>query len=154
MYVFPKNPLRKQGKICSIFFYISWRNNFFKVLKLYKHVFFLCVGKLPLFISTLLFDYTKMKMTNLSWPPTNMNSIGEVCDSLGKDSLTLFVGNHCTGLLYWLTVVNSDSGEGRDYKPVCKVYRQSLEAWSLTVFQSRLHLNNLKVCGKLQGCRV
>ena len=52
-------------------------------------------------------------MIYLSPPPPNMNSIGEVCNSLGTDSLTLFVRNHwATG---WLRV-NSTSDEGRDYK--------------------------------------
>ena len=35
-----------------------------------------------------------MKMTYLSRPPPNMNSIREVCDSLGLDSLTMFVRYH------------------------------------------------------------
>ena len=39
-------------------------------------------------------------MTYLSRPPRNINLIGQVCDSLGKDSVTLFVGNHwATGRL-------------------------------------------------------
>ena len=37
-----------------------------------------------------------MKVTHLSWPPPNVNWIGEVCDSLGTTSLT--------------------SGEGRNYQ--------------------------------------
>ena len=54
-----------------------------------------------------------MKMTYLSQPPPNMNSIREVCDTLGTESLTSFVGNHwATG---WLRV-NSTSCKGRDYK--------------------------------------
>ena len=54
----------------------------------------------------------QMKMTYLSWHKPHMNSIGEVCDSLGTDSLTSFVRNHwATG---WLRV-NSTSCEGRDY---------------------------------------
>ena len=35
-----------------------------------------------------------MKMTYLSWPSTNIQLSGELGDSHGKDSLTLFVGNH------------------------------------------------------------
>ena len=35
-------------------------------------------------------------MTYLSRPPSNMNSIEEVCNSLRKDSLILFVGSHWT----------------------------------------------------------
>ena len=63
--------------------------------------------------STMLFNYTQMKLKYLSLAPPNMNSIWEVCDSLGTDSLTSFVGNHwATGWLW----VNSISGEGRDYK--------------------------------------
>ena len=49
-----------------------------------------------IYISTLLFYYTQMKMTFLSRPPPNMNSIREVC----KGSLTLFFENHrATGCL-------------------------------------------------------
>ena len=33
-------------------------------------------------------------MTYLSQPPPNMNSIREVCNSLGADYLTSFVGHH------------------------------------------------------------
>ena len=33
-------------------------------------------------------------MENLSLPLTNMSSIGEVCDRLGKTFLTSLVGNH------------------------------------------------------------
>ena len=52
-------------------------------------------------ISTLLFNFTHMKIIYIYCPPQNMNSIGEVCDSLGKDSVTWFDGNH------WL---QADSG--------------------------------------------
>ena len=38
-----------------------------------------------------------MKMAHLSQTPPNMSSIGAVCDSLGKTSLTSLVGN------YWAT---------------------------------------------------
>ena len=41
--------------------------------------------------------YTPMKMAHLSQTPPNMSSIGAVCDSLGKTSLTSLVGN------YWAT---------------------------------------------------
>ena len=48
-------------------------------------------------------------MTHLSQPPSNMNSIGEVCNSLRTDSLTIFVGNHlATGRLR----LNSTSVKG------------------------------------------
>ena len=43
-------------------------------------------------MSTLLLNYTQMKMTHLSPPPLNMNLIEEVCNSLGTNSLSLFVG--------------------------------------------------------------
>ena len=42
----------------------------------------------------MLFNYTLMKMANLSPPSPNMSSIGEVCDMLGKTFLTSLVGNH------------------------------------------------------------
>ena len=45
-------------------------------------------------MSTLLFNHTQMKMTYLSQPPPNTNLVGEVCDSLGTDSLTTIVVNH------------------------------------------------------------
>ena len=45
------------------------------------------------YILILVFNYTMMKMTYLSWPPLNMNTIREVGDSLGTDSLTMFVRN-------------------------------------------------------------
>ena len=49
-------------------------------------------------------------MDYLSRPPPNMNLIGEVCDSLGTDSLITFVGNHwATGGLR----VNLTSVKGR-----------------------------------------
>ena len=38
-----------------------------------------------------------MKMALLSQTPLNMSSIGAVCDSLGKTSVTSLVGN------YWAT---------------------------------------------------
>ena len=54
-----------------------------------------------------------MKKTYLSRPPPNMNLIGEVCDSLGKDFLTSFVGNHwATGWLW----SHMTSVKARDYK--------------------------------------
>ena len=41
-------------------------------------------------------------MIHLSWPPPNMNMIGEVCDSHGTTSLTSFDRNHlATGWLRW-----------------------------------------------------
>ena len=44
--------------------------------------------------STLLFNYTQMKMAYLSPPPQNMNLIRKVYYSLGNNSRTSFVGNH------------------------------------------------------------
>ena len=79
-------------------------------MTLYKTLFFLqeicsysCID-----ILTLLFNYNQMKMTYLSGHPPNMNSIGEVCDSLGTDSLTLFVGNH------WVTLGLGEGGNISD----------------------------------------
>ena len=46
-----------------------------------------------IYISTMLFNYTRMKMANLS-PTPNMSSIGEVCDRHSQTFLTSFVGNH------------------------------------------------------------
>ena len=73
-----------------------------------------------------------MKMTNLSWPPPNMNLIREVCASLGKDSLTFLLG-------YWLTPVvwsHTPSGEERDFKPSFEMQGQQpvFEALSCTVY--------------------
>ena len=51
-----------------------------------------------------------LNMTYLSWTPPNMNSIGEVCNSLCTDKLTLFVKN-CR-----VTLGEVNLGEGRDYK--------------------------------------
>ena len=51
-----------------------------------------------------------MKMAHLSKTPPNMSSIGSVCDSLGKTSLTSLVGN------YWATGglrVNSSPVKGK-----------------------------------------
>ena len=39
-----------------------------------------------------------MKMAYLSWPPLNMNSIEEVCNSLRNDSLMILL-SEITGLL-------------------------------------------------------
>ena len=47
-----------------------------------------------IYISTMLFNYARMKMANSSPTSPNMNSIGEVCDRLGKTFLTSLVGNH------------------------------------------------------------
>ena len=47
-----------------------------------------------IYISTLLFNYTQMKIAHLSRPQPNMSSIGEGCNSLGKTSLTSLVGSH------------------------------------------------------------
>ena len=58
--------------------------------------------------NTVLFNYTQMKISYLSRPPPNMNSIGEVCDSLGKDSLTSIVGNHwTTRWLRWMRLTRT-----------------------------------------------
>ena len=49
-----------------------------------------------------------MKVTHVSRPPPNLNSIWEVCESLGRTSLTSFGGNHwATGwlaTLCWTTL--------------------------------------------------
>ena len=66
----------------------------------------------------LLFNYTLMKLTHLPRPPQNINLIGELCNSLGKYSLTLFVRN---SLGYWPSPTiwtHMTSGQGRDYKAI------------------------------------
>ena len=47
-----------------------------------------------IYISTMVFNYTQMKMANLSPTSPNMSSIGEVWDRLGKTFLTSLVRNH------------------------------------------------------------
>ena len=54
-------------------------------------------GSAPAACAARLFYYTQMKMAHLSKTPPIMSSIGEVCDSLVKTSLTSLVGN------YWAT---------------------------------------------------
>ena len=46
-----------------------------------------------IYISTMLFYYIHMMMIHLFQTPSNMSSIGAVCDSLGKTFLTLLVDN-------------------------------------------------------------
>ena len=46
-----------------------------------------------IYFSILLFNYTQMKMINLSSPPENMNSIREACSIVGTPAITAFVGN-------------------------------------------------------------
>ena len=41
----------------------------------------------------MLFNYTEMKLANLSPTSLNMSSIKEVCDRFGKTFLTSLVGN-------------------------------------------------------------
>ena len=101
----------KHGIIgCEIFVTQFRKKLFLNHTTFVEPVFFL--GKLfysYIHILTLLLNYIQMKMTCLSRPPPNMNSIGEVCNSLGLDSLTTFVGNHwATGGLR----VNSTSVKG------------------------------------------
>ena len=51
-------------------------------------------GSVPAACAVGLFNQTQMKMTYLSRSLPNMKFNGKVCDSLEKDSLTLFLGNH------------------------------------------------------------
>ena len=79
------------------FTYTYKKNTFIKPVFLFRKTTFTHTF---IYISTLSFINTHMQMTYLSGPPTNMQLIGEVCDSLGTDSLTLFVGYHwATGRL-------------------------------------------------------
>ena len=95
--------------ILSTLFLHSIEKISFEIMTLYKTPFFLqeICSYSYIDILTMFFNYTQMKMTYLSGHPPNMNSIGEVCDRLGTDSLTSFVGNH------WAT---PGLGEGREYK--------------------------------------
>ena len=61
--------------------------------KFHPVVWVVNIGSTIILLSSL-FNYNQMKMTYLSRPPTNLNLIGELCDSLGMDFLTSFVGNH------------------------------------------------------------
>ena len=53
------------------------------------------MGKLYsyIYISTLLSNYTQMKMINLSPPPENMNMIQRACSIVGMPAVTAFVGH-------------------------------------------------------------
>ena len=60
-----------------------------------KHIFFWekCFYS-DIYILTMLFNYTHMKMANLSSPSPNIGSIREVCDRLSKTFVMSLVGNH------------------------------------------------------------
>ena len=69
----------------------------FYTCNLYRENFFVTY----IHISTLVFNYTQMKMTHLSHLP-NMNSIREVGDSFGTTSLTSQVKCHVSLCLFLL----------------------------------------------------
>ena len=67
---------------------------------------------LYIYISSLLFHYTQIKMTHLSWPPPNMSTVRQVCNGLRTGWLSSFVGSfRATGWLRWTL-----PQEGRDNK--------------------------------------
>ena len=63
-----------------------------------------------IYISTIFFNYTHMKMINFSWPSPNMSSIGEVCDMLGTVWLSLSGGNHWATGVFQLSSTSMKGG--------------------------------------------
>ena len=61
---------------------------------------------------TLVFNYTEIQMAHLSRPGPNIDWIGEVCDTLGRPSLTSLIDKHWA----MLTLGELVFSEGRNYK--------------------------------------
>ena len=83
---------------------ITFNKLSFEIKTLFKNLhFFIKLLYSFIHISTLLFNYSQIKMTYLSWPPPTMNSIHKECAiALEENSLTWFVRNHwASGWLWW-----------------------------------------------------
>ena len=100
----------------QFFFLHSLEKNNIEVKKPLKNMFFCLLEKLILLIylhfNSAIYLHPK-KDSTLSWPQPNMSLIKELCDSLGKTSLTSLVGNYWAsgGLEGELALI-----EGRTYK--------------------------------------
>ena len=87
----------------------AWKSgHFYKICLFWENCFYSYI-----YISTLLFNCTQMKMVHLSWSPPNMSSIGASCGSLGTMSLTSCVRN------LWVTGgIRLDSTQWRESFPL------------------------------------
>ena len=94
MYVFSKSPKESVGK----YFLINVVHSLKKIGSKSWHFYKICFFRKPVFSHELHFQ--------LCWPPPNINSIGEVCNSLVS----------LKSLGYWWSLSELYLGEGREYK--------------------------------------
>ena len=92
-------------------------------------------------ISTMLFNYTQMKMAHLYQTSPNMRSIKEVFDTLGKTFLASIVGNHwATGGLW----VNSTPDYNLSFVTAQREYNIADHCeWQVEDFAQRWRLSML-----------
>ena len=96
MYILSQKPFRKVGKFFLNFFLHSLEKIILEVRTFFYKTFLFC-GKCfnsDIYISTVVCNYTNMKMANLSPTSPSMSLIREVCDKLVKTFLTSLFDNH------------------------------------------------------------